>query len=43
MQGRSGQGEGDQASAAAQMLVAAALNKGTRDNVTAVVGLFEWR
>lgn len=43
MQGRSGQGEGDRATAAAQLLVTTALNKGTRDNVTAIVGLFEWQ
>ena len=43
VQGRSGQGEGDRATAAAQLLVTTALNKGTRDNITAIVGLFEWR
>ena len=39
---RAGQGA-DAASAAAQQLVTAALNKGTKDNVTAIVGLFQWQ
>jgi len=43
-QSRSGAGPGaDTASAAAQQLVTAAVNKGTKDNVTAIVGLFQWQ
>ncbi len=44
LQSRGGAGPGaDTASAAAQQLVTAALKKGTKDNVTAIVGLFQWQ